>query len=256
MKIHLALAALLVAAPALAQSTPENIQLGHIDVTNVDSSVNPCDNFFKYACGKVNAANPIPADQISWGPAAKLYMWNQQQLRSILEANEAPRAGRTPNQQKIGDFYYSCVQQADSGANDVAVLKPLVERIEAIRSRRDFAVALAAVQMEFSQLWSGGDNQTNTALFGYGPTPDANDVSHVVAGVDQGGLGLPSRDYYLGTEPRMQQIREAYTHLIETDLTMDGMTAEAAKAAAATILRMETAMAAGADGQRDAARSE
>lgn len=245
MKVTLALGVLLVAAPALAQSTPEKIDLGHIDVTNVDTSVSPCDNFFQYACGKVDAANPIPPDQISWGPASMLRMWNQQQLYSILEANEAANPARTPDQQKIGDFYQSCVQQANSGANDVAVLKPLVARIEAIKSRRDFAETLAAVQMAYSALWTSNDNQTDTALFGYGPAPDANNVSRVVGELDQAGLGLPSRGYYLGTASRMVAIRERYRRLIETDLTMDGMTPDAAKAAASTILRMETEMAQG-----------
>jgi endothelin-converting enzyme/putative endopeptidase len=228
--------------PAMAGSQPR-IELPRIDVTNVDTSASPCDNFFQYACGKLNVANPIPPDQVSWGSFNKLGMWNRQVLHEILETNEANNSARTANEQKIGDFYASCMDQASSGANDAAVIRPLEARIEAIGSAREIAPVLAAVQRAFGSAWAGSDNQTNTAVMGFGPMPDANDVRRVVGGVDQAGLTLPGRDFYLKDDARMKAIREKYRGMVTAMLKMDGMTEEQAQAAAGTVIRMETAMA-------------
>jgi endothelin-converting enzyme/putative endopeptidase len=89
---------------ALAQKAPQPIQLQHIDVTRVDSAINPCENFYQYACSRLNSANPIPPDQMMWGVAGILSEWNREILRSILEKNEVPSAQRTSNEQKIGDW--------------------------------------------------------------------------------------------------------------------------------------------------------
>ncbi|HEY4357918.1 MAG TPA: M13 family metallopeptidase [Acidobacteriaceae bacterium] len=229
------------ANPASPMDTP--IKLAHIDVKFVDSSVNPCDNFYKYACGKVNAANPIPADQAAWGVGGRLQMWNRQVLRQILDTNSAPIASRTPNQQKIGDYYASCMAQASSGGNELNVIQPLLARIAAIRDKHGIAPVLAAIHSSFGASWTGEDNQTPAAMFGFGPTPDANDVRRVVAGVDQGGLGMPGRDFYLGDDADMKAIRAKYATLITELLKMDGMSAADAATASATVLRMETAMA-------------
>jgi endothelin-converting enzyme/putative endopeptidase len=228
---------------AQATPAPAPVQLQRIDVTDVDTAVSPCDNFFEYACGKLNAADPIPADQVRWGGFDKLAMWNRQVLRQILEKDETPSAARTPNQQKVGDFYASCMVQADSGANDLGQIQPLLARVSAMHAKREIAPVLAEMQRSFGAVWEGSDNQTNTALLGFGPTPDANDTQRVVAGVDQAGLGLPGRDFYLKDDARMKSAREAYVTLITTMLTMDGTSPEQAKADAATILRVETAMA-------------
>src|SRR6202453_3191026 len=220
--------AFLLCSHALGQnSSPaaatDRVTLQHVEVTNVDTSANPCDNFFRYACGKVIAAEPIPPDQARWGSFDKLALWNQQELRAILETYQAPAPSRTPNEQKIGDFYDSCVEQADSGRDDRSMLAPLMDRIHAMPSLRELPATLAAVQMAFGNMWEGSDNQTNTALFGYGPTPDANDVSRVVAGIDQGGLGLPSRDYSLKDDPHTKEIREAYKQLIIKVFVREGL---------------------------------
>ncbi|MFC6645913.1 M13 family metallopeptidase [Granulicella cerasi] len=230
-------------APTFAQNAPAPIQLQHIDVTNVDKSVSPCDNFFQYACNNIIKANPIPADQVMWGTFNKLAMWNQQQMHDILEANKAPGASRTANQQKIGDFYASCVEQADSGKDDRAVLAPLMERIHGMKSKKDLPAVLAAVQMAYGQIWAANDNETPIALFGFGPTPDANNARLVVAGLDQGGLSLPSRDFYLKDDAKTVGIRKAYTDYLEKMLAMDGMSPEAAKSGAASALAFETALA-------------
>ncbi len=248
MKVHFAVAlAALSATIGWAQSSPQQSQtlpeLQHIDVMQVDNAVDPCANFYQYACGRLNAANPIPPDQMGWGPAGKLTEWNRLVLRRTLEKNQAVSASRTANEQKIGDFYAACTGQAASKADDLAAIQPLLQRIDSIHEKREIAAVLAALHSSFSRAWEGGDNQTDAALFGYGPTPDYNDVGRVVAGVDQGGLGMPGRDYYLDSDAETKAIREKYVTLIETLLKMDGVSAAAAAQDAATILRVETAMA-------------
>ena len=190
---------------ACAQAPQAPIQLQHVDVTNMDTSVSPCDNFYQYVCGKVNAASPIPPDQVYWGVGGELQEWNDQVLRGILEKNEAANASRTPNEQKIGDFYASCVDQATEKKDDFVVLQPLLARIDGMHDKREMATVLAAMHSSFDRAWQGNDNQTSAALFGYGQQPDYNDVDHVVAGLDQGGLGLPNRDFYLKDDDAVEE---------------------------------------------------
>jgi putative endopeptidase len=244
-------AAFLLAASSamygLAQASPgmsaPPTELHHIDVMAVDSSVNPCDNFYRYTCGKLNAANPIPPDQMYWGVGGELDEWNKQILRQILEKNEAASDSRTPNEQKIGDLYATCMAQASSKANDLAALEPLMARIGGMGDKRDIAAVLAAIHRSFGRAWEGDDNQTKVAMFGYGPQADYNDVSQVVGGLDQGGLGMPGRDFYLSGDAEMKTLRDKYVTLIMTLLKMDGERAADATRDASTILRIETAMA-------------
>ncbi len=227
-------------SPASAQALPE---LQHIDVTRVDSSVSPCDNFYQYTCNTLNAANPIPPDQMFWGVAGELQQWNLEVLRQILEKNQAARPSRTANEQKIGDIYSSCMTQASSKANDLDSIQPLLKRIKEMRGKGDIAAILAAMDSSFGRAWESGDNQTSVALFGFGPQPDYNDVSQVVAGVDQGGLGLPGRDFYLRDDAQSKAIREKYSALIVALFKMDGASEKEAAEDAGTIMRLEIAMA-------------
>ncbi len=143
MKIHaVAVAIALPIAFAGAQAPQSPIQLQHVDVTNMDTSVSPCDNFYQYVCGKMNAANPIPPDQIFWGVGGVLEEWNNQVLRGILEKNEAASASRTPNEQKIGDFYASCVNQATEKKDDFAGPSAiLLARIDGMHDKREIAAS-------------------------------------------------------------------------------------------------------------------
>jgi endothelin-converting enzyme/putative endopeptidase len=246
LKPHIAILVPVCLLCCLAQSqqpADSPAQLQHIDVTHLDSSVDPCENFYQHVCGKLIAENPIPPDQIWWGPAEQLDMWNQQVLRTILEKNQAAIPSRTPNEQKIGDFYASCMNQATSGTNELSQIQPLLERIGAMRDKSEIGAVLAAIHSSFGRAWEGTDNQTNVALFGYGPTADFNDVGRVVAGLDQGGLGLPNRDFYLKSDDDSKTIRDKYGSFIRALLKLGGENEADAARDAGTIMRTETVMA-------------
>lgn len=237
------LSLIVATAWAAAQTSQKPVELQHIDVTRVDSSIDPCTNFYQYTCSKLNAANPIPPDQMFWGVSGILEEWNRQVLRQILEKNEAANAARTPNEQKIGDFYASCMDQAKSKANDLAAVQPILERIDALKDKQEIAAVLATMHSSFDAAWQGDENQTRAALLGFGQQADYNDVNQVVAGVDQGGLGMPNRDFYLGSDDRSKSAREAYVKLLIDLLKLGGTSADQAATDAATILRAETALA-------------
>lgn len=229
---------------AIAQNVPEKLpELNHIDVMNVDTKVSPCENFYQYTCGKLNAGNPIPPDQTFWGVAGELRHWNEQVLRQILEKNEPASESRTANEQKIGDFYAACMDQASSKSNYLAAIQPLLQQIDGLKDKHGIATVLAAMHSSFGRTWEGTDNQSNVALLGFGPTADYNDVSRVVASVDQGGLGMPGRDFYLKDDTDSKAIREKYIALLIALLKLSGTDNDGAARDAATILHIETEMA-------------
>jgi putative endopeptidase len=155
-------AACLVVATVTCCGAQTLIRLPSVDVTAVDSSVSPCDNFYQYACGKLDAANPIPPDQAAWGSFNKLAEWNRTVLRQLLEASEAPGTARTPNEQKVGDLYGSCMEQASSKADDLKAIEPLQGKIEAIRSRQ----LLFHAAPEIGNAWRDTYFAYSSALFG------------------------------------------------------------------------------------------
>jgi endothelin-converting enzyme/putative endopeptidase len=218
-------------------------KLPSTDVTLADSSINPCENFYQYTCAKVNAANPIPPDQSGWGAFNRLTEWNRSVLRQILETNQSVGAVRTPTEQKIGDFYAACMEQSSAKANDLRAIEPLLAKIQAMHSKADLPTVLADIHKSYGQAWNQGNNQTDVPMLGFGPMPDANDVSRVVGGVDQGGLGMPDRDYYQSDKPALKGPRERYQALIVSLLTLSGDSPETASQEVATIMHLETAMA-------------
>ena len=168
---------------------------------------------------------------------------DNQVLRGILEKNQAPSASRTPNEQKIGDFYASCVDQAKESKDDLPTIQPLLARIDGMRDKREIAAVLAAMHSSFDRTWEGNDNQTPSALFGFGQQADYNDVNRVIAGLDQGGLGMPNRDFYLKDDEQSKTVRADYVKLIEALLNLGGMSQANAAKDANIIMRIETAMA-------------
>ncbi len=200
----------------------------------IDRSVDPCLDFYKFACGKWNALNPIPADQPRWDVYAKLAQENQRFLWGILQEYAWPAASRTPNQQKIGDFFAACMDEAAVEKAGAAPLKPMLDAIAALKSTADLPALLAVIHLE-----SSGDS----ALFGFGSNQDFADSSRVIAFAGAGGLGLPDRDYYVKTDAKSVEIRARYLEHVAAMFRLLGDSAAAAKSETQTVMDIETALA-------------
>jgi putative endopeptidase len=205
-----------------------------LDVSAMDRTVDPCVDFYQYVCGGWRAGNPIPPDQASWSVYGKLYADNQRFLWGILDGLARNTPGRTSNQQKIGDYFAACMDEAAIERNGATPLAPVLVRIAELPSRK----ALAPLLAELHQYSSDG-----TPFFRFGSTPDFGDSTHVIALADAGGLGLPDRDYYTDTDERSIKIRAQYTGHITRVFEVLGDGPEQAARSAAAVLRIETALA-------------
>ena len=203
-----------------------------LDVTSMDQSVDPCVDFFKYSCGGWIKSNPIPADQSSWDTYAKMQDENRGRLRGILEAASAADPKRDAAAQKIGDYYASCTDEKTIEAQGVEPLRPELERIAKVGSKAEIADVAAAL------VRSG-------VLFRLDSTQDFRDASQVIAEVDQGGLGLPDRDYYVKEDAKSVDLRKAYVAHVQKMFELLGDRPDAAAAEAQTVMRIETALAKG-----------
>jgi endothelin-converting enzyme/putative endopeptidase len=219
------------AAPS-AQPLQAMPYLPSLDVNNLDRSVDPCTDFYNFACGGWQKHNPIPADQAGWDVYAKLANDNQQFLWGILE-EDAKATNRTPVQQKVGDYFAACMNTSAIDAQGYAPLKPALHEIDALQTRQTLVAALARLQHTYA----------GSFFFRAGTGQDAVDSSTVIVGIGAGGLGLPDRDYYLKTDPKSVKIREQYVAFIQQLLALTGENSDQTAADSAAVLRIETALA-------------
>jgi putative endopeptidase len=203
-----------------------------LDVTSLDTSVDPCTDFFAYTCGGWLKKNPIPPDKTSWGAVTKLADDNKVLLREILEEAAAAGPGRDPVKQKIGDYYAACMDEKTIENAGVTPLKDSLEQISRMRSKRDIAKVAAGMP---------GVN----VLFVFQSDQDFKNSSQVIAQVDQGGLGLPDRDYYLKSDAKSVELRQAYAAHVQKMFELLGDAPSVAASEAQTVLRIETALASG-----------
>lgn len=202
------------------------------DIDALDKSVDPCTDFYEYACGTWRKKNPIPPDQARWGRFNELAEYNRQLLHDILEKASANDPKRSPVIQKIGDFYQSCMDEQAVDAKGSVPLKPALDRIAAIHDRASLMDAVAYLQ-------SNGVN----VLFGFRSMPDLHDASMEVANVAQGGLGLPDRDYYLATDAKSKEMRDKYQAHVAKMLGLLGDNEATANKEADAVMAIESKLA-------------
>jgi putative endopeptidase len=236
----LALCALLTTLPFAAQTpaaqTPTPPQTHYLpapafDTASINTAANPCTDFYKFACGNFAANHPIPSDQPSVDQFYTLYNVNTQELNGILTKYAAPNPARTPNQQKIGDYYAACMNTSLIDQKGLTPLQPLLDEINTVS--KDDLVSLTGELQRINV----------NVFFSFGEEQDFKDSTKQVAAIDQGGLGLPERDYYTRTGDKDKQIRAQYVDHIAKMLTLAGESAADAQRDATNILAFETKLA-------------
>jgi endothelin-converting enzyme/putative endopeptidase len=201
----------------------------------MDRSVDPCQDFFKYSCGNWIKLNPIPPDQSRWEVYSKLHDDNQRFLWGLLEqaGGGSTPDRRTPNEQKIGDYFAACMDEAAVEKAGIEPLRKDLDAIAALQRVSDIPALLGRLHLA-----GGGE-----AFFGFGSNQDYADSNSVIAFAQSGGLGLPDRDYYVKTDAKSQETRARYLEYVARLLELLGDSPEAARAGARTIMEIETAMA-------------
>ncbi len=204
------------------------------DINAIDRTADPCTDFYQYACGTWIKNNPIPNDQSRWGRFSELAERNREVLREILEEAAKPDPKRDQVTREIGDFYAACMDDKAIDARGLDPIKPQLDRIRNLKDKAQLAELSAYLQRESM----GG-------LFEFGSGQDFKDSTKVIAQVDQGGIGLPDRDYYFREDAKSAELRQQYVAHVTRMFELMGDKPDVAKAHADTVMRIETALAKG-----------
>jgi putative endopeptidase len=215
------------AAPPQTHYTPAPA----FDTATIDAKVDPCTDFYKFACGNFATLHPIPSDQTEVDQFYQLFNVNTQELDGILQKYAANTPGRSANEQKIGDYYAACMNTDLIEKQDLTPVQPLLTEIDKVSK-----TGLSFLTGELQRI---GVN----VFFGYGEGQDFKDASKQVAQLDQGGLGLPERDYYTRTGAKDIEVRKQYVEYITNMLSFGGESPQEALRDANNILAFETKLA-------------
>jgi putative endopeptidase len=232
---------LIIAMPAAAQNKPAAKDSRQpvlpycpsLDLTSIDKSVNPCEDFYHYACGKWQVNNPIPPDQNSWSVYAKLFQDNLDFLHGILEQAASSASTRDKVTQETGDFYAACMNESAVEKRGLSAIQPELDSIARLKSAAELPALIARLQFVH-----GG-----SILFDAGSAQDPDDSDRRIAELDQGGLGLPDRDYYTKTDDKSKETRARYLQHVANLFELMGDTNEIARQSADSVMRTETALA-------------
>lgn len=202
------------------------------DVTRMDDSVEACDNFFQYANGNWIKQTQIPAAYSRWGTFNILGENNNNALKEILDANATKKAAAGSNEQLIGDFFASCMDEAAIEKAGVAPLASYFKSIDKIKNAKDLQRQIAAMH-----------NAGIPALFNFGAGADAKNSSMNIANINQGGLSLPNRDFYTKDDAKSAETRAKFVEHLTSMFKLLGDDADQAAMNAKTVMTIQTRLA-------------
>jgi putative endopeptidase len=216
--------------PSTKPVTTKSLAAIGLDPDALDRTADPCDDFFQFACGGWINKTEIPADKpIAMRSFVDIEDRNLEYEHSLLEQLRA-KPGSDPASKQLGAYYGSCMNEPAIEKAGLSALRPALAAIDKVKDVRSLSAAIAAMQASGVQV-----------LFVLGPIQDAADARNVIAGIDQGGLGMPDRDYYLNDDEQSKGVRGAYLTYVENILAAIGH--KSAKHEAASILALETKIA-------------
>jgi len=227
------IATILLAGLAAAQASSDKKPIASFDINALDKTADPCVDFYQFSCGGWVKNNPIPPDQATWGRFSELFERNREALREILE-NAAKATQRTPNEQKIGDYYASCMDEGAINKKSITVLKEPFDRINSVKDKSDLTSLIA-------HMHSHGID----VFFQFGSGADFKNAKEVIAQADQGGISLPDRDYYLKDDAKSVELRKQFVEHVTNMFKLLGDAPGKAAAQANAIMSIETALAKG-----------
>ena len=202
----------------------------------IDKSIDPCVDFYQYACGNWIKNSEIPADESSWVSFVELHERNMDIERGILEKAAAGGTQRSAIDQKIGDFYGACMDEKAVNSKGIAAIKPELDRIDAVKDKQALIDEIAHAHMIGA-----------SSLFAFYAQSDLHNADQVIAYIDQGGLTAPDRDYYLKDDEKTKAVRQHLVDYITESFNQlakdEGSSAADGAQNAETVLRIETALA-------------
>jgi putative endopeptidase len=226
---------LLFCALGFSQSSTSAKPAPGFSIDTIDKSVDPCVDFYEYACGNWIKNSEIPPDQAQWVSFVELHERNMDIMRGILEKASTGGASRNAIDQKIGDLYGSCMDEKTVNTKGIAALKPELDRIDAVKDKQSLIDEIAHVHM----IGAG-------PLFNFYSASDLHNADQVIAYIDQGGLTAPDRDYYLKDDDKTKAVRQHFVDYMTEVFTLaskDGMQSGTPSQDADSVLRIETALA-------------